>query len=150
VSSSTDADVIDLLLEQHEQVRQQFILVMGATGQQRVELFAQLVEMLTRHEKTEQGIVHPALATADASAGQAVVDDVMDEEREADRAIEELTSMDAGTPEFDAKLADFHSAVLAHAAHEEEQEFPRIRDLVPAERLVAMAGEVRVAQTAPW
>jgi len=139
--SEPTTDVIDLLLEQHERVRAQFIHLLAATGQEKIELFAQLVEMLQRHEKAEQQIVHPA-------AGN--VAEILDEERDADRAIAELIALGADDPSFDGKLAAFHAAVLAHAAHEEEQEFPRLRAEVPPAQLVAMANQVHADQNAVW
>jgi len=132
-------DIVDLLVEQHERVRVQFIHLLAATGQQKVELFAGLVEMLQRHEKAEQQIVHTALPD---------VGEILAEEREADLAIAELIALGVDDPSFDGKLADLHSAVLAHAAHEEEQEFPRLRAEIPAERLVEMAQQVRADQSA--
>ena len=131
-------DVVDLLLAQHERVREQFIHLLAATGQQKVELFAGLVEMLHRHEATEQQIVHPLLGG---------IDDILSEERAADTAIAELIALGVDHPAFDGKLADLHAAVLAHAAHEEEQEFPALRETIPAAQLVALASQVRANQT---
>jgi hypothetical protein len=94
--------------------------------------------MLHRHESTEQQIIHPLLGD---------IDDILSEERTADTAIAELIALGVDDPAFDGKLADLHAAVLAHAAHEEEQEFPALRDTVPAEQLVALASQVRANQT---
>src|ERR1051326_151954 len=105
-------DVVDLLLAQHERVREQFIHLLAATGQQKVELFAGLVE-----------------------------------KRAADPAVAELIALGVDHPAFDGKLADLHAAVLAHAAHEEEQEFPALRETIPAAQLVALASQVRANQT---
>jgi hemerythrin superfamily protein len=134
-------DVVDLLLEQHERVRLQFVHLVAATGQQKVELFAGLVEMLHRHEAAEQQIVHPLLGN---------LDDILTEERDADAAIAELVALGVDDPAFDGKLADLHAAVLAHAAHEEEQEFPALRQLAPGEQLVALASQIRADQSAVW
>jgi hypothetical protein len=53
-------------------------------------------------------------------------------------------------PEFDAKLATLAEAVIAHATHEENDEFRYLRQNVPAERLQRMAGALKAAEaTAP-
>jgi hemerythrin superfamily protein len=50
-------------------------------------------------------------------------------------------------PDFDAQFRDFADAVLAHAAHEEELEFPRIRWEFTDEQLHLMASEVLTVQS---
>jgi hemerythrin superfamily protein len=147
---TTHTDVVDLLLDQHEQVRQLFARVIAAQGREKLELFAALVDMLQTHERTEQEIVHPALAAADPSGGRDVVEDVLGEEREADEGVADLVESGVDDPAFDGRLADLRAAVVAHAAHEEEAEFPRLRELLTADQLAAMAAAVRKAAAEPW
>jgi hypothetical protein len=68
------------------------------------------------------------------------------EEQEANRALAELKALGVDGPGFDATFDAFHQAVLAHATHEETDEFPRLRQLVAVERLHSMADELRSIQ----
>jgi iron-sulfur cluster repair protein YtfE (RIC family) len=144
------SDVVDVLLEQHEEIRAQFARVMGAEGHAKVEAFALLAALMDRHERIEQEIVHPALAAADPDAAAGVVADVVTEERDADRTVTELVLLGPNDPAFNGMLADLHAAVVAHAAHEEEQEFPLLRDRLTDDARTSMASQVRKAAAEGW
>jgi hypothetical protein len=60
------------------------------------------------------------------------------EEEHADEVLAELARLDMGSAEFGSMFSDFESAVAAHAAQEEADEFPRIRAGLDREHLVAM------------
>lgn len=148
------SDVVDVLLGQHEEARALFVRVLGATGQDKIELFAMLVEKLQAHERAEQEVVHPVLAEITAESedrlDDRVAEDILDEERAADQQIAQLIAIGPGDSTFDRHLADFQIAVLAHAAHEEEQEFPLLRSRVEVGRLQAMGARVLRSQTEAW
>jgi len=147
------SDVVDVLLGQHEEARALLVRVLGATGQEKIELFSLLVRTLQRHEQAEQEVVHPVLAeiTADTDGMDAgVAEDILGEERAADQQIAQLIAMGVDDDAFNLHLAEFQAAVLAHAAHEEEQEFPLLRSRVAAARLQAMGAQVLRSQTEAW
>jgi Hemerythrin HHE cation binding domain len=143
---SGQADVVDVLLAQHEQVKQAFARVQASPMQDKEQSFAELVTLLHTHETGEQQVVHPVTGQSAPTGGQVAAGRVQ-EETEADRAIAELKALGVEHPEFDAKLETFHQAVLRHAAHEEQDEFPLLRQNNPTGQLQAMAEELRVAQT---
>jgi hemerythrin superfamily protein len=147
-------DVVDVLLTQHEEARALLVRVLGATGQEKIELFAVLVEKLQGHERAEQEVVHPVLAEIAAESQDPmdgrVTADILAEERAADQQIAELIAMGPDDPGFDRHLADFQAAVVAHAAHEEEHEFPLLRSRVEVAQLQAMGAQVLRSQTDAW
>jgi hemerythrin HHE cation binding domain-containing protein len=59
-------DVIDEVIKDHKEIKQQFGEVESATGDQRKEAFEALVRMLAVHETAEQEVVHPLTSTAGA------------------------------------------------------------------------------------
>jgi hemerythrin superfamily protein len=136
-------DVVDLLLEQHSQVKSLFRQLAGAEGVQKRELFEDLVRMLAVHESAEEQVVHPM---ARRDAGDDVVEARLHEESEAKDALAQLYDMGVDHPEFDTRMAAFAQAVLDHAEHEEHDEFPYLRQNIPAEQLSRMAGAVRAAE----
>jgi hemerythrin superfamily protein len=146
LTTSDQGDIVDVLLAQHEHIKESFTRVQAATGDARKQLFGGLTELLHTHESGEQQVVHPVTRT-ETSDGHLVAMARIEEERQADKAIAELETLGTDHPQFDSKLEAFHLAVLAHATHEEQDEFPRLRQL-PAELRQAMAVELRTAQAA--
>jgi len=78
----SDVDAVDLLLTQHARIEDLFTLVAGSTGDQKRDAFEDLVRLLAVHETAEEEVVHP-LSRRFADAGDALVDDRLDEERQA-------------------------------------------------------------------
>ncbi|HUQ56589.1 hemerythrin domain-containing protein [Lentzea sp.] len=137
-------DVITLLHRQHEQIRTLFTEVETASGDERKDAWRRLVRLLSIHETAEEEIVHPAVKRADG--GEPIVDARVAEER---RAKELLSTMDSIGPDaegFDTLLVQLRDDVLAHADHEEQAEFPLLRELYDQERLERMAKAVEAAE----
>jgi uncharacterized membrane protein len=137
-------DIVNVLLAQHEHIKEAFTRVQTVSGYAKKQLFADLTDLLHTHETGEQQVVHPVTRTSTPD-GQQVATARIDEETAADRAIAELKGLSTDHLQFDTKLAALHRAVLTHAAHEEQDEFPRLRRL-PAELRQAMAHELQAAQ----
>lgn len=138
-------DVIDVLLEQHGLVKEMFGRVHAATGDDKGKLFDDLVYLLETHETGEQQTVHAVMRDQVTDGGE-IAEARMAEESEADQALAKLKALGVAGPGFADKFDAFHQAVLAHATHEENDEFPRLRQLVPAEQLHTMADELRSIQ----
>jgi hemerythrin superfamily protein len=141
----TTADVVDLLLAQHAQIRDLFAEVLDSTGEQRKKAFDRLVRLLAVHETAEEEIVHP-LARRTLDGGEGIVDDRLREEREAKEVLARLDGMNPDEPGFEAELDRLRIAVLTHARAEERYEFYRLRDeLGDAERR-GLAAAVKAAE----
>jgi hemerythrin superfamily protein len=128
-----DVDVVDLLLTQHARIEEQFLLVVGASGPDRQEAFEDLVRLLAVHETAEEEVVHPLSRTI-AEGSDGIVDDRLEEERQAKEMLAALLDADVDTEGFEASLMLLRTAVLTHARHEERYEFPRLRAKVPPEK----------------
>lgn len=76
-----DRDVIDLLLDQHRQLRELFAKLDKSRGDQRRDTFRELVRLLAVHETAEEEIVHPA--ARETKGGDRVVDVRLAEEHRA-------------------------------------------------------------------
>ncbi len=120
---SETGDVVDVLLDQHEQIKKALSEVANSDGPARAEAFERLCSMLEEHEQGEQEVVHPITeATPSAEGiGQARVE----EEEEADRALAHLRELGTDHEDFADEFTAFHQDVLAHAEAEERTEFPR-------------------------
>jgi hemerythrin superfamily protein len=149
VTDVRQQDVVDLLFEQHIQIKGLFSQVAAAQGARKRELFEDLVRLLAVHESAEEEVVHPAARRA-VEDGDRFVEGRLHEEHEAKQALSDLYELGVEHPEFDTRLATLAEAVIAHATHEENEEFTYLRQNIPADKLQRMAGALKAAEaTAP-
>jgi hemerythrin superfamily protein len=145
-----EEDVVDLLLAQHAQIEQLFLLVIGSTGDTRRDAFNDLVKLLAAHETAEEEVVHPLARQLPGGGNDEMVDDRLDEERQAKETLQTLIAGGVDADGFDTGIILLRDAVLQHARYEERYEFPRLRQHMPADRLRSLATAVRAAEaTAP-
>jgi hemerythrin superfamily protein len=138
-------DVVDFLIGQHHTIRDLFSEVADSTGPVRRTAFERLVRLLAVHETAEEQLVHPLARMSGRGSGD-VVASRLAEEREAKETLQYLERMGPDAPGFDTVFAEFRGKVLAHARHEEVDEFPRLRASVPAAQLHALVLMVKAAE----
>jgi hemerythrin superfamily protein len=138
-------DVVDLLIRQHSQIRDLFDEVETRVGAERKDAFARLVRLLAVHETAEEEIIHP-LARHTLPGGDQIVDDRIEEERNAKEMLARIEEMDHQSPRFLTELDKLRIAVLTHARAEERYEFHRIRDELNDAQRRALAVAVRLAE----
>jgi Hemerythrin HHE cation binding domain len=152
MTATRQQDAVDVLLAQHERIKGLFGEVLAAQGEEKRERFEDLVRMLAVHEAAEEQLVHP-LARRNDAAGDAVVAARLGEERQARRDLADLYELGTAAADFDVRLTRLRDAVLVHAAHEEQEEFPLLRRSVTGARLAKLGGSVlraeRLAPTRP-
>jgi hypothetical protein len=143
-------DVVDLLTDQHKQLLASFDLVAanGGDDDDRREAFASLVQLLNRHERAEEEIVHPVIAAI--AGGSEVASARLDEENVADRTLASLISRGVADDGFLPGLHRLRDLVDAHARHEEAYEFPLLRGRLDGPTLRRMANRVHAAQSGQW
>lgn len=142
-SSQSNEDVIDVLLAQHEQVRSLFDTLRTLTGEAATEPFDQLRELLAVHETAEEEVVYPALRQLRADD---IVQARLTEEDEAKKMLADLEKIGPTAAEFAGTLASFEKHVLAHAAAEESEIFPRLRQGIDLDQRRTMAQALRAAE----
>jgi hypothetical protein len=138
-------DVVDLLREQHDEIRQRFAGVERSHGADRERRFAELSRAIYRHERGEQAVVHGAAQDA-TPAGDAIGAARRVEEGVIERSVADLADLGTGAPSFDRRFAELYRMVLAHMTREELDEFPILRRYVQVQRLHWMAGQLRDVQ----
>lgn len=136
-------DVLTLLLAQHGRIKELFTDVRTSTGTHRKQAFDELRALLAVHETAEEMVLRPVSREA---AGDAVAEARNAEEKEANEVLARLEDMDVDSMEFGDAFTDFERSVLAHAAHEEAEEFPAVRANRTAEQLASMARALRAAE----
>ncbi|HEV2781296.1 MAG TPA: hemerythrin domain-containing protein [Actinophytocola sp.] len=138
-------DVVDLLIEQHAQIRDLFGAVEAATGDARRDAFRRLVTLLAVHETAEEQVVRP-LTRLSVDGGNQIADDRLAEEHDAKQTLATLEEMGPDAPEFPRLLDQLRVDVLDHASKEEAYEFRYLRRNVPAVQLRALTAAVKAAE----
>jgi hemerythrin superfamily protein len=136
-------DVIGVLLEQHERIKELFAVVQKSTGDDKQQAFNQLRALLAAHEAGEEIVLRPVSRKV---AGDGVAEALNNEEAEATKVLADLESLDTTNTEFDERLAAFAQAVSDHAGHEEREEFPAIRAECSTRQLEEMAERLMTAE----
>lgn len=128
-----DRDIVELLLAEHQEFRQVLDELEQADPQHQTDLFRYAVERLAGHEAAEEAVVHRAVRD-DVPGGEDVAEAVLAEESSAEQLVADMGELEPGSPEFASALGRLKADVLAHAEHEEREEFPRIRDDLDPQR----------------
>jgi hemerythrin superfamily protein len=145
MTEDDNEDIVDFLQRQHREIRQLFDALAAATGRDRTDRFHELVGLLAVHETAEEEVVHPDVSSLDQ--GEQVVRARLGEEHWAKALLTTLTEIGPGADGFDTLLTQLRDDVLAHAEHEEREEFPLLRKEHSHERLHAMAATARIAES---
>jgi hypothetical protein len=149
MTATQEKDVVDLLIDQHNQVRQLFGQLETAKGERKRDLWEDLVRLLAVHETAEEEVVHP-VARRKIEGGEQIVERRLAEEEQAKHMLAELHDIGVDHPEFNAKLIKCRDAVFAHADREEKEEFADLRAKVDADQRKRMANALMAAEkTAP-
>jgi hemerythrin superfamily protein len=126
-------DILELLLEDHEDFRGLFDELDRTEPEQRDELFRYTVARLASHEAAEEAVVHSTVRD-EVPGGREVAEARLEEEAEAERLLAQMSDMDATSEEFSEALVQLREEVLSHAEHEERDEFPKLREHLDADR----------------
>ncbi len=139
-------EVVAFLKAQHNLIEDMFDEVLHATDPQaREKPFVELRQLLAVHETAEEMVVHPRVRR-EADAGDQIVDARLGEEHEAKELLSQIEKLDITKQEFINQLTKLRDAVLDHARHEEDEEFPVLERKLDEGDLKRMGSAVRAAE----
>jgi hemerythrin superfamily protein len=138
--NSTDRDAIDLLLSDHQQIKDLLTRLVEDDGTDGADVTDQLKAILVIHNATEENLVYPAIHSLAQRPIHART--LYHQQDDAAVAFWELGNLEPGDAEFQRQAADFRDAVLAHIQQEEEHEFPHLREALAPEDALQLADEV--------
>jgi hemerythrin superfamily protein len=139
-------EVVAFLKAQHNLIEDMFDEVLHASDPRaREKPFVELRQLLAVHETAEEMVVHPRVRR-EADAGDAIVDARLAEEHEAKELLSQIEKLHLTSQQFIDELTKLRDAVLDHAEHEENEEFPVLQREVDADDLKRMATAVRAAE----
>ena len=139
-------EVVAFLKAQHNLIEDMFDEVLLASDPQaREKPFVELRQLLAVHETAEEMVVHPRVRR-EADAGDEIVDARLAEEHEAKELLAQIEKLHITSQQFIDELTKLRDAVLDHAQHEENEEFPVLEREVDDNDLKRMATAVRAAE----
>jgi hemerythrin superfamily protein len=132
-------DAIGLLKEQHVEVKKMLAELAETTERatkRRTELVREIKSALDAHTTIEEEIFYPRFRDAsDVHDDQKMFFEAIEEHRAAKMVLKDLVESDVATPAFGGKAKVLKELVLHHAKEEEEEMFPRARDLFTRDEL---------------
>ena len=129
-------DVVDLIMTDHREVERLFDL-MSREPTTRVLNFPVLCSLLIAHSRAEESDVYPA-ARNEAGESEEVAHS-QEEHAEAEHLLEQMSTMDPTSREFDQALVELVAAVTHHVKEEESTVLPGIRTGLSDQRRTELA-----------
>lgn len=143
---------IDMLLRQHDQIRDLFAQFEGMSGRpskKKEELVGELVTILSKHAEIEEMVFYPAVGN-EVAGQKEEVDESLEEHHGADLLMRELEGMPSDATRYDTKVHVLMENVMHHLEEEESDLFPAVREALSEERLREIgAGMQEAWQVAP-
>lgn len=140
-------EVVAFLKAQHDLIEDMFDEVLHASDPKaREKPFVELRQLLAIHETAEEMVVHPRARRDGGDAGDAIVDARLKEEHEAKELLSRIEKLDATSQQFIDEVTKLRDAVLEHARHEEDEEFPVLERKLDADDLKLMGTAVRAVE----
>jgi hemerythrin superfamily protein len=98
------------------------------------------------HTAIEEEIFYPAVRQAGGEELNETTDESVEEHHVVDLLMSEIRSLDAGDDAFVAKMTVLMENVEHHASEEEDEMFPKVRELLDEQRLEALGQELERAK----
>jgi hemerythrin superfamily protein len=130
MTSAASGDWFDALKTEHEMTLAIFDKIEttdDSQATQRSALLAKLKYALSKHAIQEEMVVYPALRQANLASD---ADHLGEEHGYVKTYLYELETMPKDSPEWLARVRDFRQMIEAHMSEEENEIFPRFRELM--------------------
>lgn len=124
----TSDDVTAVIARQHEHVKTLLEAVRQQTGHRRAGAFHTLRLTLALHETAEEQAIHPQ-ALHQLGAHDRAANDRIAEEQAAGQTIHALELVDVDSDQFNSTFGHLAASVTDHAAAEETEEWPALRQI---------------------
>ena len=138
-------DALELLKQDHQEVKKLFQQAEGAEGKQKIEVFAKIKKALETHTRIEEGIFYPAMEKREELKD--VVLESLEEHKQVKTLLKEMDALVSDSEKFEPKLKVLQENVQHHAEEEEEGKmFPKVRQLFDKAALERLGQELQSAK----
>lgn len=143
---TNDADVIDMLTDQHHRIADLFRRTLDATGDDRRSAFVELRRLIAAHETAEEVLVHSRMRWVEQDGDQ-LAQSRLAEEVHLKAELAELEKIDVASAQFEAGLEQARAESLAHNSAEETDEFPLLRAHLDETQRVRLRRAVQLVES---
>jgi iron-sulfur cluster repair protein YtfE (RIC family) len=138
-------NALELLKQDHENVKQLFREAEEAQDpKRRKELFDQIETELEIHTHIEETVFYPAMEQHEELKD--LVAESRDEHEEVKELLEDMESMAPEDEDFESSLQDLIENVEHHAEEEEQEMFPKARQVVGDKALEDLGRQLEAAK----
>jgi len=138
-------NALELLKQDHENVKQLFREAEEAQDpKRRKELFDQIETELEIHTHIEETVFYPAMEQHEELKD--LVAEARDEHEEVKELLEDMESMAPEDEDFESSLQDLIENVEHHAEEEEQEMFPKARQVVGDKALEDLGRQLEAAK----
>ena len=135
--------VWELILQEHQLVRDLMSKVAASDGEQRISLLDELRTKVVNHASLEETLIYPLLEEMDKD----LADRAEEETEEIEEQLVALSKLDAANAEFAEAMQDALQVTLAHIEDEEQRIIPLMQREIGDERSTKLGQEwVRTKQ----
>ncbi len=124
-----------LLQKDHEKLRGLFDKFRASKPTVRHAVFEQIRKEITIHSSIETELFYPEIQNSSSDRGAELVADAMGEHQSVDKQLEEISSLSADDPRFQAKMTRLMEDVDRHVAVEEAEIFAEARSYFSEQKL---------------
>ena len=140
-------NALEVLKQDHQKVKGLFQEMRQATDEaKRKNLFDKIDTELEMHAHIEETVFYPAIEEHEEFKG--MVAEALEEHKKARMLLDELEELGADNHNFGSKLQLLMEAVEHHVAEEEEM-FPKIRELLEEDGLEQLGRDLESAKGIP-
>jgi hypothetical protein len=138
-------DALELLKQDHQEVKKLFQQAEGAEGKQKIEVFAKIKKALETHTRIEEGIFYPAMEKREELKDMVL--ESLEEHKQVKTLLKEMDALVSDSEKFEPKLKVLQENVEHHAEEEEEGKmFPKVRQLFDKAALERLGQELQSAK----
>lgn len=151
-SESKGPNAVDLILEQHETIRELFTTFESLSdrpSKRKDDTVREIITVLSKHANVEEMLFYPTAMEVVPELQEHVEED-MEEHRLVELALLQLDHLSSESDRFDAKVRVVVENVREHLEEEEQELLPRIREEMDEDDLRQLGAAMLTAwETAP-
>lgn len=121
-----------MLKQDHRTVKElfaEYAKLEAGDQEEKDRVFQEINEGLMIHSEIEERLFYPAVRDLRTEEAQEVINEALEEHKIVSMLLEEMSSLEAGDEEFEAKMTVLRENVEHHADEEEREMFPLAKKL---------------------
>jgi hemerythrin superfamily protein len=138
-------DALELLQQDHERVKK-LLKRVELTGdrKQQKQIFNEIKAELQAHTRIEEKIFYPAMEQHEELRGMVL--EALDRHQQVRTLLRQMARISSSSEKFKPKLKSLHDHIEHHSRDEEEEFFPKIREVINSAELKQLCQKLESAQ----